>query len=162
MTAIPKPKRIRDAKYVDWIKTLPCLVKSTFCLGDIDPHHVIPEGGGITGGKVSDYRCVPLCRWHHDGANMREQFEQLHDIDLQEKIDDLRAAYRHFFATVAPRKTRTLQPTIRECREIKNCICGRTHVIPMEKTGGWRRVPGTNLITCRCPVTNKEQEARLA
>ncbi len=159
MTAIPKPKRIRDAKYVDWIKTLPCLVRSVYCLGDIDPHHVIPEGGGITGGKVSDYRCVPLCRWHHDGANMRAEFERLFDIDLEEKIDDLRTAYRHLFATVAPRKTRTLQPTAK--LRIEHCVCGKPHVLPYSKCHIRGLTEGI-FLRYRCPVSNEQQQARLA
>jgi len=47
---------------MDWVKTLPCMVRGRDCFGPIDPHHTARAYGGIKG---SDYSVVPLCRHHH-------------------------------------------------------------------------------------------------
>lgn len=59
----PKTKRVMNTRYIEWIKTLPCLVcQSKF---PSDPHHVVPEGHGGKGVKVDDTRTIPLCHEHH-------------------------------------------------------------------------------------------------
>ncbi len=50
----------RDPKYLDWIRTLPCLLCGK--PGPSDPHHTASGGMGLTG---SDYSAIPVCRVHH-------------------------------------------------------------------------------------------------
>lgn len=60
---------IRSRKYLDWVKSLPCV--ATGAPAD-DPHHIIGCGlGGATGSKPSDIFTIPLTRdmhnlLHHD------------------------------------------------------------------------------------------------
>lgn len=90
----PKPVREIDSAYRRWIKSLPCLVDKIGCILPIDPHHVIPDGGGKMGSKVDDSRCVPLCRLHHDQAERRDYFERHFRIDFEIAIQQLNARYR--------------------------------------------------------------------
>jgi hypothetical protein len=89
---LPKPRRILDARYREWIRTKPCWAIKCFivdldklphcyslasvdpCAGNIDACHIIPKGEGRTGSKVSDYRTIPGCRHHHEwqGAHPNE------------------------------------------------------------------------------------------
>lgn len=109
----PRPQRIRDASYKDWITALPCLTTvrsgpddgctvtiypfgiNHECSGPIDPHHVIPKGGGKVGSKVDDRRCVPLCRKHHDEAQSgRDNFEAKYGILFEYEILELQKRYK--------------------------------------------------------------------
>jgi len=51
----------RDARYLAWIRSLPCMICHTTIT--CDPHHIVT--GGV-GQKCSDYWTVPLCRKCHD------------------------------------------------------------------------------------------------
>ncbi len=156
MKAIPKPRRIRDAKYLKFVREQGCVFdrkrNGATCKGDgIDAHHVKPAGGGIMGSKVSDFRTVGLCRLHHQ---MAENYPSSYRFHLEQSIIRLNAAYRKRHPIVAPRKTRTQVPTARI--EIRHCVCGRSHSIEYSKTvddAGFRR------IYYRCPVTNNEAQA---
>lgn len=128
MISLPKPQREEDTLYRQWIKTQPCILASDStcpCIGEIDPHHVKPFGGGKMGSKVSDYRCVPLCRGHHIEAEQgREMFERLHGLDLDFWIRGLYQKY--------------IKPTPRVPRQRKarmvfiaiSCECGLAHHLP--------------------------------
>ncbi len=170
MTAIPKPKRIRDAKYLKFVREQGCvfLVHVSLtnpeafdrCQGEpVDAHHVKPEGGGITGSKVSDYRAVGLCRQHHQLVESRP-IEYRKTLELAAKA--LNLAYRKLQPIAAPRKTRTLQPVAK--LRIEHCICGKQHPIRWAEVVAGLSVAqdGQLFSRVRCPVTNKEQEARLA
>lgn len=94
MTAVPKPQRVRDPDYLDWIRTRPCLL---FLLpgggctwGDSDPAHVKSRGAG--GG---DDTVVPLCRKHHREQHQLgvKSFERKYGLDLQGEARRLRAAW---------------------------------------------------------------------
>lgn len=58
---LAKPKRIRDEKYLRYIRSLPC----NACPKPAPsiPHHT--KAGGM-GTKCSDYETVPLCKRCHD------------------------------------------------------------------------------------------------
>ena len=53
---IPKPTRVIDEEYLDYIRKQPCLV----CRHDSDPHHLVTRKA-----FGSDYTAIPLCRNHH-------------------------------------------------------------------------------------------------
>lgn len=62
--------RVKDHKYIDWIKTRPC----AYCPkpGPSEPHHVrsVDPGAGV-GRKPSDYLVLPACRRCHELAGAR-------------------------------------------------------------------------------------------
>lgn len=66
--------RIESRKYLDWVKTLPCVASGQPA---DDPHH--PVSVGFKGGasKVPDYWCIPLTRQQHD--------ELHHDVEKWEE-----------------------------------------------------------------------------
>ena len=61
--AKPDP-RWRSRKYLDWVKTLPCVICGARA---DDPHHITGIGhlGGM-GTKAPDQFVMPVCRPHHD------------------------------------------------------------------------------------------------
>jgi hypothetical protein len=63
MTEQPKDRRVEDAKYLEWVRSLPCLV--TGCQYDAETHHQSERGKGGTGTRADDYRALPLCCFHH-------------------------------------------------------------------------------------------------
>lgn len=82
LTALPFPKPVRmiDLEYQQFIRRQPCIndgSASTFS-------HVKPKGHGKTGSKVSDYRGVPMCwRCHREFERIgRVPFEEKHNVDL--------------------------------------------------------------------------------
>ncbi|MBL5904429.1 DUF968 domain-containing protein [Serratia fonticola] len=60
---IPKRHRWVNPKYLQWVKSQPCV-----CCGARadDPHHIIGHGQGGMGTKAHDLLTIPLCRQHHD------------------------------------------------------------------------------------------------
>lgn len=98
----PKPKRVQDKKYLEWIKSLPCLVRNIEgvigergcrCVGDIAYHHVSTGGMGTKG---SDYETVPLCFYHHIGelhSRGRKAFHVKYNIDLKEEAEMLKGKW---------------------------------------------------------------------
>jgi hypothetical protein len=60
-----KAKPFRSRKYLDWVKTQPCV----FCSQPADdPHHVKGLPWGLAGGGMTapDSYAMPLCRPHHN------------------------------------------------------------------------------------------------
>lgn len=53
-----KPKRAHNKKYLEWIRTLNCIVHGT---SPSEPHHYNAPGHGGTGTKCPDERCIPMC-----------------------------------------------------------------------------------------------------
>lgn len=82
--ALPKPIRMEDPAYLRFIRKQPCCVSGTAS----EAAHIVPEGQGKAGSKVSDYRTVPLSaklhRWSRSSLHElgRERFEVRHNIDL--------------------------------------------------------------------------------
>ena len=54
----PKPKREKDEKYLEWVRSQKCLVKT--CNKQAEAAHFHSRGAG-----GSDYSARPLCRIHH-------------------------------------------------------------------------------------------------
>ncbi len=59
VSEIPKPARIVNEEYLEWIRTLKCLVCKD---ARVDAAHVKSRGAG--GGDVPG-NVMPLCRYHH-------------------------------------------------------------------------------------------------
>ena len=75
MNPQPKIKRIKNAKYLSFIRQQPCCV----CHSTLDIHaHHENLGYGIMGGKVNDTRAIPMCfkchKDRHDGNLSSWQF----------------------------------------------------------------------------------------
>lgn len=157
MTPQPKPERIRDTAYMRWIKILPCLVQS-FTRGPefdcgyhdfIDPHHVVPPGGGKTGSKVDDRRTVPLCRKHHDEAQRgREAFEKKYFLWLAGEILRLNREYN---SAHPPKPQKQIQGSKVYGLKVK-CSCRKVHVIPLSKA-----VIGKKSVSFTCATRNTRE-----
>ncbi len=79
--ARPKLKRWESRKYLNAVKTLPCVVCD--CPSD-DPHHLIGHGQGKMGGTAHDFFAIPLCRQHHNDLHHdRGNWERLHGSQLE-------------------------------------------------------------------------------
>lgn len=90
----PRPGPEADARYLAWIRHLPCLL----CTRQSTPteaHHFGPRGFSR---KSPDRQALPLCREHHrTGADSAHQLGRLfahhHNIDPLAEIERLNAAY---------------------------------------------------------------------
>ena len=81
---IPKPKRETSKKYLEYIKTLPCIaLGSHVCVGDIVPHHSVTRGAG-----GSDYLTVPVCYAAHQTIHNlgRVRFESASGVSIDDEI----------------------------------------------------------------------------
>lgn len=56
-------QRLKSKKYLDWVKTQPCVITGVY---GVDAHHISAVGLGGMGLKPSDYLAFPLCREYHD------------------------------------------------------------------------------------------------
>jgi len=87
MRSVPKPITYRSERYLNYIRRLPCLVRS--CTEEAQPHHAggILSGRGV-GQKGSDYRCLPLCWTHHGELHAIgvESFSRRYGVDIHESI----------------------------------------------------------------------------
>lgn len=94
ITSFPKPKTIRDKKYLSFIKSLRCCVCGFKPMSD--PHHVPEKGHGAKGMKCSDYRAIPLCHLHHTEYHQhgRETFAIKYDLDYEQLIGFLNNHYK--------------------------------------------------------------------
>lgn len=55
------PFRLRSEKYLQYIRSKPCLI----CGGKADAHHLTHAQPRAMGRKTGDQYTVPLCRLHH-------------------------------------------------------------------------------------------------
>ena len=70
-------KTARDAHYLRWLKTFPCVSCGTSTW--IDPAHFGPHG---TGQKASDYDALPLCRkCHGEQGKSALTFAEMRGLD---------------------------------------------------------------------------------
>lgn len=82
-----KPKTLRDKKYLEWVRTLPCIVcQSTPAV----PHHEGVRGMGL---KASDRDTLPLCHKHHDERHRTGVKTFWGSIDYKDIISRLNAVY---------------------------------------------------------------------
>ena len=66
MNPQPLIKTPRDAKYLKFIRTLPCTICGTTL--EVDGHHTDTGGIALVG---SDYSALPLCRVHHSELHQK-------------------------------------------------------------------------------------------
>lgn len=81
---IPKQPRREDKKYLDFIRSKPCLAKSSSCWGEVVPHHTKSRGAW-----GSDYRTIPVCGFHHgviEGGGMKQAEDMFRFNHLDEII----------------------------------------------------------------------------
>lgn len=67
---IPKTKAWRSKRYLDWVKTLPCVLCG--CPAD-DAHHAIGLGLSGMGMTAADYYAIPVCRGHHSEIHVKPE-----------------------------------------------------------------------------------------
>jgi hypothetical protein len=85
---------VRDRKYIEWVRTQPCAVCSSFRW--IEAAHT---GGRGLGQKADDTRCIPLCRAHHQKGNLSlhklgpVRFALLYHLEVAELIRELQEMY---------------------------------------------------------------------
>jgi len=66
----PKPRKIKDRGYLDWLKTQKCVMCRS--LAD-DPHH-LPRVN--TSRRSNDHDTIPVCRRCHDHIKDRPSWEK--------------------------------------------------------------------------------------
>lgn len=57
-----KDRAERDAKYLAFVRTLPCCVTGSY---PVEAHHLVGHGESVMGSKCSDYYTIPLAPWLH-------------------------------------------------------------------------------------------------
>jgi hypothetical protein len=85
---LPKPKRITDKKYLQFIRELLCII----CMkpAPSEPHHWNEKGQGGMGTKCSDYRTIPLCFDHHREAHLEKRtFLTEYRLEIEDVIEML-------------------------------------------------------------------------
>jgi len=88
----PKPVRVKDKKYVEFIKSLRCWITNS---PNPDPHHAQRSGHGGIATKANDRRCIPLrhdlhVELHNIGA---KSFATKYDLNYESIIEALNAVY---------------------------------------------------------------------
>ena len=89
---------IQEKKYRKWINTLPCFVCLMLDLTAIPPseaHHQQKKGHGIMGGKISSFRCIPLCHHHHSEFHIqgRTFFSEKYNVEYEYIVESLNRIY---------------------------------------------------------------------
>jgi len=89
---IPKHKRLILPKYIEWVKTQPCIVCGKPA---DDAHHLIGHGQGGMGTKAHDIHVIPLCRADHRALHADPKaWEEKHgsQVELVNRIQSKAAA----------------------------------------------------------------------
>jgi len=75
----PKQKREQDKKYLEYIRSLPCVV----CDMPGEPHHVVSRKA-----YGSDYKAIPLSREYHSECHSigKNTFQERYNLDFNEII----------------------------------------------------------------------------
>lgn len=91
--AFPKPKRIESPAFLKFIRQHNCQVAK--CWKRTQAHHLVFEGQGLMGSKVSDFQTMPLCEQHHREFHDigRDAFSEKHSLDLKQIVIDLLTEY---------------------------------------------------------------------
>lgn len=77
MFEITKRKAFRSEKYLNFVRSKPCI--SCGFPAPSDAHHLISLGNGGMGTKDNDGMTIPLCRKHHDELHRNPHgFDQTH------------------------------------------------------------------------------------
>jgi hypothetical protein len=91
--SFPKPKRVQDKKYLEWMRLHLCLVERNFiCTGQTVAHHISTGGMGT---KCSDYETAPLCHEHHREIHDKGKkiFQAKYEVDLKEEAERLKEVW---------------------------------------------------------------------
>lgn len=77
--AFPKPSRLKDEAYLDWIRLRGCLV----CGAAAHAHHSVHVSAG-----GSDYRALALCVRHHAECHRigKQRFQDRYRLDFTEEV----------------------------------------------------------------------------
>jgi hypothetical protein len=81
----------RDSRYLQWIRSLPCVVCGTE--RSVEAAHTGPHG---LGQKSADSTAIPLCSRHHRTGNDSyhklgaRRFSEVHDLNLHRIASELR------------------------------------------------------------------------
>ena len=100
-----KPRRgpARDAKYLAWIRTLPCAVRPCHTANVWCKTEAAHSGAHGISQKASDYSAIPLCSWHHRlapdsyHASAKEFFTR-HGLDRKALVKELNERYERMAA----------------------------------------------------------------
>jgi len=80
MNPQPKQKTYRNKDYLNYIRSLPCLICGN---PESEAHHVRRQYWMASmGRKPHDYVAIPLCRTHHTAANEQRLIVERTIIDL--------------------------------------------------------------------------------
>lgn len=74
---LPKVKPIRDRAYLDFIRSLPCMICGKV---GVEAHHQAAKGDGTMGGKPGDDRTLPLCIYHHAFGGTEDHRGSVHGL----------------------------------------------------------------------------------
>jgi Protein of unknown function (DUF968) len=89
-------KRFRNANYLSWIRTQPCVVTDMdFTQTDMVAHHVRLGGDGGMGLKPSDYRCIPLTAFQHVKlhAMVESEYYKMFELSVEKLMISLMIKY---------------------------------------------------------------------
>lgn len=93
----PKLKTPRDSRYLDFIRSFPCV----FCARTAEASHHGKHGMGL---KPSDYNAIPLCRQHHQRwHNIGSPHFTWDGLAKEEKAERFEAIAQRFRALWAAR-----------------------------------------------------------
>lgn len=98
MIGNPKNPPLRDRKYLDYLRTQPCLITGgrTNDYEAVDPCHIGTAGKGL---KSPDNEALPISHWRHVEMHSRGEISVLRE-KLPDKIlrEALRAYARQLYA----------------------------------------------------------------
>jgi hypothetical protein len=88
----PRRGRIEDPAYLRFIRSQSCMIANRSCRGQIDPHHI----GRYGQARSNDRRATPLCRLHHDEAQLIHNgpFEEKYGVSFEAAITSLNDEYQ--------------------------------------------------------------------
>lgn len=91
--AFPRPQRTELPDYLKFVRRHSCCVKN--CWKRTEAHHVVFDGQGKIGSKVSDTQAISLCEKHHQEYHAigRDAFELKHGLNCAQIIIQLLTEY---------------------------------------------------------------------
>ena len=92
MKSYPKHKRWKSPKYLEYIRSCPCIICG---YKEVDAHHVRHKGSGGTARKPDDYYALPICRLHHLENHQigKDTFFERHGIDVFQELFRMVSGY---------------------------------------------------------------------
>lgn len=104
MHPCPKVKKIRDRAYLEFVRSLPCIICGKV---GVEAHHQAEKGHGTTGGKPGDERVLPVCVYHHSFGGTKQypgsihgpgkltgwSFWEFHGVDIERYMKRIQAAF---------------------------------------------------------------------